>query len=71
MYVIIKLEGDVGRIHSVNVDGEATHKFVHRSNECFGLKEAADKIINQEKEIEESNREIERKQEEMKAKRIV
>ena len=78
MYVTIKLEGNMGRIHSINIDGKeiipdlryniAPHKFVHRGNEGFRLKEAVDKIINRKKEIEESNREIERKQEEMKRK---
>ena len=80
MYVTIKLEGNVGTIHSVNVDGEeiipdlryniAPHKFVHRGCEGFGLKEAVDKILNQKNEIEESNKELERrKREEMDKKR--
>ena len=79
MYVTIKLEGNVGKIHSVNVDGEETipdlryniapHKFVHCGNEDFLSKEAVDEIINRKKEIEESNREIERKREEIKRKR--
>ena len=45
MYVTIKLERNVGTIHSVNVDAEeiipdlryniAPHKFVHRGKEGF------------------------------------
>ena len=47
MYVTVKLEGNVGTIHSVNVDGKeiipelkyniAPHKFVHRGHEGFGF----------------------------------
>ena len=75
MYFTIKLEGNVGTIHSINVDGEeiipdlryniAPHKFVHRGNEGFGLKEAVDKIFNLKKENEEMNKELERRKEEM------
>ena len=78
MYVTIRLEGNVGTIHSVNVDGEeiipdlryniVPHKFVHRGKEGFGLKEAVDEILNRKKEIEESEitwkKELERKKEE-------
>ena len=78
MYVTIKLEGNVGTSHSINVDGEeivpdlryniAPHKFVRRGKEGFGLKEAVDKILNQKKEIEESEigwkKELERRKEE-------
>ena len=56
MYITIKLEGNVGTIHSVNVDGKeiipelkyniAPHKFVHRGHEGFGLREAVDRILN-------------------------
>ena len=70
MYLTIKLEGNVGTIHSVNVDSEeiipdlryniAPHKLVHRGKEGFGLKEAVDKILSQKKEIEESNKELKR-----------
>ena len=79
MYITIKLEGNVGTIYSVNVDGEeiipdlryniAPHKFVHCGCEGFRLKEAADKILNQKKEIEESeiafSKELERRNEEV------
>ena len=78
MYVSIKLDGNMGTIHSINVDGEeiipnlrcniAPHKFVHRGSEGFGLREAADKILNQKKENEESeiseNKEHERRKKE-------
>ena len=74
MYVTIKLEGNVGTIYSINVDGEeiipdlryniAPHKFVHRSEEGSGLREAVDKILKQKKENEESkitaNKELEK-----------
>ena len=56
MYVTIKLEGNLGTIHSVKVDGKeiipelkyniAPHKFVHRGHESFGLREAVDRILN-------------------------
>ena len=73
MYVTIKLEGNVGTIHSVNVNGKdiipelkyniALHKFVHRGDEGFGLTEAVDKILNQKeskaKELEIRKREKE------------
>ena len=61
MYVTIKLEGNMGTIHSVNVDSEeiipelryniAPHKFVHCGHEGFGLREAVDKIMNQKNKI--------------------
>ena len=48
MYVTIKSEGNVGTVHSVNVDGKeiipelkyniAPHKFVHRGHEGFELR---------------------------------
>ena len=70
MYVTIKLEGNVGTIHSVNVDGKeiipelkyniAPHKFVHRGHEGFGLREAVDRILNQ-KESENKEREKKKK----------
>ena len=74
MYVTIKLEGNVGIIHSVNVDGKeiipglkyniAPHKFVHRGHEGFGLREAVDRILNQSeseaKELEIRKREKEK-----------
>ena len=73
MYVTIKLDGNVGTIHSINIDGKeimpdlryniAPHKFVHRGSEGFGLREAVGKILNQKKENEESeiseNKELE------------
>ena len=56
MYVTIKSEGNVGTINSVNLDGReitpelkyniAPPKFVHRGHECFGLREAVDRILN-------------------------
>ena len=78
MYFTIKLEGNVGTIHSVNVDGEeiipdlryniAPHKFMHRGKEGFGLKETVDKILNRKKEIDDSEitwkKELERRKEE-------
>ena len=80
MYATIKLEGKVGTIYNINVDGEeiipdlryniAPHKFVHRGREGFGLREAVDKILKQKKENEESeitaNKELERRKEERK-----
>ena len=79
MYVTIKLEGNVGTIHSVNVDGKeiipelkynnAPHKFVHRGHEGFGLREAVDRILNQK---ESENKELEitkREKEEIEKKR--
>ena len=73
MYVTIKLEENVGTIHSVNVDGKETtpklkyniapHKFIHRGHEGFGLREAVDRILNQSeseaKELEIRKREKE------------
>ena len=73
MYVTIKLEGNVGTIYSVNVDGKeiipelkyniAPHKFVQRGHEGFGLREAVDRILNKKesenKELERRNRERE------------
>ena len=73
MHVTIKSEGNVSTIHSVNVDGKdiipelkyniAPHKFVHRGQEGFGLREAVDKILNQKeskaKELEIRKREKE------------
>ena len=60
MYVTIKLDGNVGTIHCINVDGKeimpdlryniAPHKFVHRGSEGFGLREAVDETLNQKKE---------------------
>ena len=68
MYVTIKLEGNVGTIHSVNVDGKeiipelkysiAPHKFVHRGHEGFGLREAVDRILNRK---ESENKELKRR----------
>ena len=79
MYVTIKLEGNVGTIHSVNVDGKeiipelkhniAPHKFVHRGHEGFGLREAVDRILNKK---ESENKELEirkREKEEIEKKR--
>ena len=70
MYVTIKLEGNLGTIHSVNVDGKeiipelkysiAPHKFVHRDHEGFGLRETVDRILNQK---ESENKELERREE--------
>ena len=70
MYVTIKLEGNVGTIHSVNVDGKeiipelkyniAPHKFVH---EGFGLREAVDRILNK-KESENKELEIRKREKE-------
>ena len=71
MYVTIKLEGNVGTIHSVNVDGReiipnlkyniAPHKFVHRGHEGFELRDAVDRILNskisENKELERRDRE--------------
>ena len=73
MYVTIKLEGNVGTIHSVNVDGKeiipelkyniAPNKFVHRGHEGLGLREAVDRILNKKesenKELESRKREKE------------
>ena len=71
MYVTIKLEGNVGTIHSVNVDGKeiipelkyniAPHKFVHRGHEGFGLREAVDRILNQKESKISENKELERR----------
>ena len=71
MYVTIKLEGNVGTIHSVNVDGKeiipelkyniAPHKFVHRGHEGFGLREAVDRILNQIESKISENIELERR----------
>ena len=68
MYVTIKLEGNVGTIHRVNVDGKeiipelkydiAPHKIVHGGYEGFGLKEAVDRILNKK---ESENKELERR----------
>ena len=68
MYVTIKLEGNMGTIHSVNVDGKeiipelkyniAPDKFVHRGHEGFGLREAVDRILNRK---ESENKELKRK----------
>ena len=79
MYVTIKLEGNVGTIHSVNIDGKeiilelkytiAPHKFIHRGHEGFGLREAVDRILNQS-ESEAKELEI-RKREKKKLKRSV
>ena len=80
MYVTIKLEGNVGTIHSINVDGEeiipdlryniAPHTFVHRGKEGFLFRKAVDRILNRNKEIEEleitENKELERRKEERK-----
>ena len=73
MYVTIKLEGSVGTIHSVNVDGKeiipelkyniAPHKCVHRGHEGFGLREAVDRILNQ-KESENKELEIRKREKE-------
>ena len=73
MYVTIKLGGDVGTIHSVNVDGTeiipemkcniAPHKFVHRGHEGFGLREAVDRILNK-KESEDKELEIRKREKE-------
>ena len=79
MYVTIKLEGKVGSIHCVNIDGKeiipdlryniAPHTFVHHGGEGFSLREAVNSIINQKKEIEETNKELELKKNEMNKKR--
>ena len=71
MYVTIKLEGNVGAIHSVNVDGKeiipelkyniAPHKFVHRGHEGFGLREAVDRILNQKESKMSENKDLERR----------
>ena len=68
MYITIKLEGNLGTIHTVNVDGKemipelkyniAPHKFVHRGHEGFGLREAVDRILNKK---ESENIELERR----------
>ena len=68
MYVTIKLEGNMGTIHSVNVDGKeiipelkyniAPHKFVHRDHEGFVFTEAVDRILNKK---ESENKELERR----------
>ena len=74
MYVTIKLEGNVGTIHSVNVDGKeiipelkyniAPRKlFVHRGHEGFGLREAVERILNQ-KESENKELEIRKREKE-------
>ena len=61
MFITIKLEGNVGTIHSINVDGEkimpeskynvAPHNFVHCGHQGFGLKEAVDRIIKNKNDI--------------------
>ena len=59
MYVTIKLEGNVGEIHSIKVDGEeiepefaytiAPHRFVHSSGGYMKLREAVDGILKRKK----------------------
>ena len=79
MYVTIKLEGNVGTIHSVNVDGKeiipewkyniAPHKFNDGGHEGFGLRAAVDRILNKK---ESENKELEirkREKEEIEKKR--
>ena len=83
MFVTIKLEGNLGTIHSVKVDGEeiipeyryniTPHKFVHRGHEGFGLREAVDKIIKNKRDNEEFERkkvQLEKKREEYYDKRM-
>ena len=63
MYVTIKLEGNVGEIHSIKVDGEeiepefahtvAPHRFVHGSEGHMKLREAVDEILKRKKEKED------------------
>ena len=63
MYVTIKLEGNVGEIHSIKVDGEeiepefaytvAPHRFVYSSGGYMKLREAEDEVLKRKKEKED------------------
>ena len=58
MYVTIKLEGNVGEIHSIKVDGEeiepefaytvAPHRFLYSSG-YMKLREAEDEVLKRKK----------------------
>ena len=80
MYLTIKLEGNMGTIHSVNVDGKeiipelkyniAPNEFVHRGHEGFGLREAVDRILNKkESKISENKNLKEERERKKKSKR--